>query len=213
MRDSSLALRMTSCLFYHCNLNAATLLSQVQRLDLTDPAARCWVAALPEHHNLFRQVSQNRFLMADAIDVHPDALPGGALRERAWRLVEPQYLATLAGLVEQFGVAKANGLGAEDLAPGAEAAVAGRVATLLVEAERHLPGRIDYASGQIASGDLAHPEINDLLDDLGELVVSKGGEVVIVPVERILDANGNRGDLPVLSRTPDPFVTEIPNSF
>jgi hypothetical protein len=33
------------------------------------------LAALPEHHHLFRQVSHNPFLMAEAIDIHPDALP------------------------------------------------------------------------------------------------------------------------------------------
>jgi hypothetical protein len=148
------------------------------------------LAVLPEYHNLFRRVSQNRFLMAEGIDIHPDALPAGALRERAWRLVEPQYLARIAGLVEEFGKAKSKGLGSEDLTLVAEAAVVGRVARLLIEAERHLPGWIDYASGQIASGDLAHPEIDDLLDDLGELVVSKGGEVVIVPVKRMPTRTG-----------------------
>jgi hypothetical protein len=147
------------------------------------------LAALPEYHNLFRRITQNPFLMAEGINTHPDALPAGALRERAWRLVEPQYLARLSDLVGQFGQAKAKGLGSEDLEQVAKAAVAGRVATLLVEAERHVPGRID-ASGRIAAADLAHPEIDDMLDDLGELVVSKGGEVVIVPGERMPSKTG-----------------------
>jgi Bacterial archaeo-eukaryotic release factor family 3 len=56
------------------------------------------LAALPEHHTLFRQVSHNQFLMAEGIDIHPDALSIDALRERAWRAVEPQYLARLARL-------------------------------------------------------------------------------------------------------------------
>ena len=47
------------------------------------------LAALPEHHNLFRRVSQNPFLFSEGIDKHPDALPIDALRERAWRVVEP----------------------------------------------------------------------------------------------------------------------------
>jgi hypothetical protein len=123
--------------------------------------------------------------MADAVDIHPDALPADALRERAWRVVEPQYLARLTGLVEEFGKAKAKGLGADEPALVAEAAVAGRVATLLIEAERHLGGKLDRESGGIVFGDLAHPEIDDLLDDLGELVLNKGGQVVIVPAERM----------------------------
>ena len=143
------------------------------------------LAALPEYHNLFRHVSQNPFLMADAIDIHPDALPADGLRERAWRVVEPQYLARLTGLVEEFGRAKAKGLGADEPALVAEAAAAGRVATLLIEAQRHVGGKLDRESGGIVFGDLAHPEIDDLLDDLGELVLNKGGQVVIVPAERM----------------------------
>lgn len=148
------------------------------------------LAALPEYHNLFRQVSQNPFLMTDGIDIHPDALPADAVRERAWRVVEPKYLARLAALVEEFGRAKPKGLGADEPALVAEAAVAGRVATLLLEAERHVPGRIDYVSGRIELGNLSHPEVDDVLDDLGELVLKKGGQIVIVPAERMPTQTG-----------------------
>jgi Bacterial archaeo-eukaryotic release factor family 3 len=68
------------------------------------------LAALPEYHNLFRHVSQNPFLLPGGIDIHPDALSANGLRERAWRVVEPQYLARLAGLAEEFGRAKSKGL-------------------------------------------------------------------------------------------------------
>ncbi|HEX6173384.1 MAG TPA: hypothetical protein VF089_05170 [Candidatus Binatia bacterium] len=143
------------------------------------------LAALPEHHSLFRQVSQNSFLVSEAVDIHPDALSGEALRERAWRVIEPRYLARLATLVDEFGKAKSNGLGSDDAALIAEAAAAGRVATVLIEAERHVPGRIDQVSGRVEFGDLAHPEVDDLLDDIGELVLEKGGQVVVVPAERM----------------------------
>jgi hypothetical protein len=148
------------------------------------------LAALPEHHHLFHQVSHNPLLMAEGIDIHPDALPIDALRDRAWRVVEPHYLARLARLVEEFGGARSQGRGADDLAQVAEAAVAGRVATLLIEADRQVPGRIDAATGGIAFHDLAHPEVDDLLDDLGELVLKKGGHIVIVPTERMPTRTG-----------------------
>jgi hypothetical protein len=148
------------------------------------------LATLSEYHTLFGQVSQNPFLMANGIDIHPDALPPNALRERAWGIVEPQYLARLAGLVEEFGRAKSKGLGSDELALVAEAAVAGRAATLLIDADRHVAGRIDEVSGRIEYGDLAHPEIDDLLDDLGELVLRKGGQLVIVPTERMPTKTG-----------------------
>jgi hypothetical protein len=148
------------------------------------------LAALPEHHALFRQVSHNPFLMAEAIDIHPDDLPIDALRDRAWRAVEPQYLARLAGLVEAFGEARSKGLGTDDLAQVAAAARAGRMATLLIEADRQVSGRMDAATGRIELGDLAHPEVDDLLDDLGKLVLKMGGQVVVVPAERMPTPTG-----------------------
>jgi len=74
------------------------------------------LAALPEYHNLFHQVSHNPLLMTEGIDIHPDAQPIDALRDRAWRVVEPHYLARLAGLIEEFGVARSKGLGGDELA-------------------------------------------------------------------------------------------------
>lgn len=151
---------------------------------------RLLLAALPEHHSLFRRVSHNPFLMGAAIDVYPDALPIQELRLRAWQAVEPHYLARLAGLVEMFGLARSRGLGADDLAQVADSAVAGRVATLLVEADRHVPGRIDAVTGGIEFDDLADPEVDDLLDDLGEFVLKNSGQVVIVPAGRMPTSTG-----------------------
>ncbi len=82
------------------------------------------LAALPEHHGMFHEVSHNPFLLEESIDVHPDALQStDELRQRAWSLIEPRYLERLAALVEQFGTAKAKGLGEADLAQVAGAAV------------------------------------------------------------------------------------------
>ncbi|HYE37402.1 hypothetical protein [Methylocaldum sp.] len=148
------------------------------------------LAALPEHHHLFRQVSHNPFLLAEGIDIHPDAVSADALRERAWRTVEPYYLARLTELVETFGAAKAKGLGADDPAQVAGAAVAGRVATLLIDADCEVPGRIDPATGRVEFGNLAHPEVDDLLDDLAEWVLKTGGQVVVVPAERMPTETG-----------------------
>jgi len=148
------------------------------------------LAALPEHHHLFHQVSHNPFLIAKSIDVHPDALTIDELRQRAWQVIEPHYLARLAALVEQFRTARSRDLGSDELTHVAKAVVAGRVATLLIEADREVPGRTDAATGAIEFGDLAHPEVDDVLDDLGALALKLGGEVVIVPAERMPTKTG-----------------------
>ena len=151
---------------------------------------RLILAALPKHHHRFRSISRNPLLMKAALDVYPDDLSLDALRERAWQLVQPYYLERLAGLVEAFGTAAANGQGTDELGDLARAAIAGRIATLLIEADRLIPGTIDNISGEIIPGDLSHPEVDDVLDDLGEQVLKAGGEVVIVPAGRMPTKSG-----------------------
>ena len=149
------------------------------------------LAALPEHHHIFHDVSHNSFLIPESIDIHPDALSSiDELRQRAWQLIEPRYLTRLTALVEDFGNARSKGLGDDDLTQVAKSVVDGRVATLLIEASREIPGRINATTGEIAFDDLAHPQVNDLLDDLGELVLKMGGQVVVVPKERMPTETG-----------------------
>jgi hypothetical protein len=112
------------------------------------------------------------------------------LRQRAWKILEPRYLARVAALVEQFGTAEAQGLGDGELAPVAKAISAGRVATLLIEANREIPGRVDPATGDIAFADLADPEIDDVLDDLGTLALKMGGEVAILTSDQMPTETG-----------------------
>lgn len=149
------------------------------------------LAALPEHHHMFHELSRNPLLIEDSIDVNPDALASvDELRERAWQVMEPRYLARLAALVEDFGSARANELGDDDLAEVAKALVGGRVATLLIEAQRQVPGRVDPETGSIDFDDLEHPEVDDLLDDLGMLALKMGGDVVVVPTEQMPTETG-----------------------
>lgn len=148
------------------------------------------LAALPEHHHLFRQVSHNALLLATGIEVNPDALSPEQLRQRAWAVVEPQVRALQKGWADEFGAARAKGLGSDNLADVARAAAAGRVGMLLIEADRQLAGHLDDSSGRIIAADLDNPRIDDLLDDLGELVLKMGGQVHVLPQDRMPGSAG-----------------------
>lgn len=152
------------------------------------------LAALPEHHHLFHAVSHNPFLVADGITLNTAALPLDELRVLAWQTIEPEYQARLTTLVEEFEQARAKQLGSDDLAQVAEAAVHGRVATLLIEADRQLAGRLDSTTGRIEFAGLSHPEVDDLLDDLGEMVAKAGGRVVVMPSQRMPTQTGVAAD-------------------
>jgi hypothetical protein len=149
------------------------------------------LAALPEHHHMFHSVSHNPFLMRESINSYPDSLSSIAeLRQRAWQLMEPHYLARLDILVEEFGNAKADDLGDDDLTHVAKAVVGGRVSKLLIEACREVPGRINTETGNIEMSKLSNPKVNDILDDLGRLTLTMHGQVVVVPSERMPTKSG-----------------------
>jgi hypothetical protein len=148
------------------------------------------LAALPEYHGVFRKISRNPQLLPDRLTIHPDAVSIDELRARAWALVEPRYHARLNQLVDEFEQAKPKGLGDEKLTQVASAAASGQVSTLLIEADREIPGHVDAANGHVEFGDLSNPQVDDLLDDLGELVLNKGGQVAVVPAERMPTATG-----------------------
>ena len=148
------------------------------------------LAALPENQNLFRRISQNPFLLKEPMNMDAGDLSTDALRNEAWQLIEPQYLARLAGLIEMFGAAKPRGLASDDLEKIGESAVAARIATLLVDADRQIPGRFDKTSGKIQFAELANADFDDVLDDIAELVLKNGGQVVVVPKERMAGLSG-----------------------
>ena len=167
------------------------------------------LVALADHQVGFRAVSDNPALLAADLAINPDALTLDQLRVRAWEAVEPSYQQRLAGLVENYGLGASRQLGSDDLAEVARAAMTGRVGTLLVQADRVIPGRIDAATGRIEPGELSDdpgtarghlvhdatgrmkpgvlsdPGVDDVLDDLAEAVLRMKGEVVVVPAERM----------------------------
>ncbi|MFC1919475.1 hypothetical protein ACFLWX_01615 [Chloroflexota bacterium] len=148
------------------------------------------LAALPEHHHVFHRVSHNPFLMAEGITINPDTLPIDELRKRAWQIAEPEYQALLDKMADEFELAKSKELGSDELAQVAKAAAAGRVATLLIEADRQIAGRLDGTTGRVEVADMSHPQVDDLLDDLGELVAKMGGKVMVIPAEQMPGRTG-----------------------
>lgn len=143
------------------------------------------LATLPEHHNLFFKVSNNSLLLESAISVVPETVSREKLIELAWEVMEPAYLAELDKLSESFSQAKNDKLGSDSINEIAKATFEGRVETLLIEADKLLPGKLDTETGKIKSSEMNQPDTDDLLDDMGEFVIKMGGKVKILPAERM----------------------------
>ncbi|MHB8797015.1 MAG: hypothetical protein ACYDBY_01000 [Thermoanaerobaculia bacterium] len=68
----------------------------------------------------------------------------------------------------------------------AEAAVAGRVRRLVVAGGKTLFGRMDRETGEITlHAGQSGPQDDDVLDDLAEIVLARGGEVFVLDAAKM----------------------------
>jgi hypothetical protein len=141
------------------------------------------LAALPEHHNLFRKVSHNPALVKQGIKINPASQTTDQLRKLAWKVWEPQYHKKLRDMASEYDHMVSRNSGSDDLNEISKVAVSGRVKTLLVEENKIIAGKIVDPSGTVQKDDLHKPDVDDLLDDLAEKVIKIGGDVYIIQVE------------------------------
>ena len=139
------------------------------------------LAALPQYHRRFRAASRNPMLVDAAIDVYPPDIGHDALRERVWDCMRTRYTQRLAGLAGAYRAGLAKNFATDDIVRAAKAAAERRVATLLIEADRMIPGRFDARTGTVSFAEDDGVGVDDVLDDLGEQVLRTGGDVVVVP--------------------------------
>lgn len=149
------------------------------------------LAALPEHHNLFHSVNKNRFLLEKGVTINPFSVSTEQLAQLAWEVLEPEYNAKLESLAAEYQQAKANDKGSDDYKEVAVAAIEGRVETLLVEADRIIAARVtNLETGNTQKKELTNPRVDDLLDDMGELVIKMGGTVMVLPADKMPSEKG-----------------------
>lgn len=146
------------------------------------------VAGAPALLPLFREASGPRGLAAEFVEGAVDDLGAEALDERTAGAARRALEARDAALVEEFRRARDRGLGDDILTRVAEAAVAGRVRRLLVAEGRPLFGRVDRTTGEVTlHAGQTGPQDDDVLDDLAEIVLARGGEVVVLEARAMPD--------------------------
>lgn len=148
---------------------------------------------IPENTSGFRHISKNRFLLPDEVRIDWTHLTLNEIRQKAWPAWEKHYLDRLKVVREDFGTASSRGKGTADVGEAGPAAVAGRIGTLLVDADKSLAGALDMASGEPRPAGPNDPRPGDMLDDLAELVLKTGGTVTIVPSDQMPTTTGLAG--------------------
>ena len=135
----------------------------------------------------FRGLSRNPLVLDEHVDIDPHLLSADELGDLVVPVFSQARRVRIDREVAAFAEARGHGLGSGDLAEVARAAVAGRVATLLVEADRREIGRFDRGTGAVefagfggrgpaAQGPPAAGE--DVVAAVAEIVLATGATVV-----------------------------------
>lgn len=129
----------------------------------------------------FREVCSHPALFPEAVEGAVDDVGAEELHDRAFPVARRALEARNAALAEEFQRAHDRGLASDVLTTVAEAAVAGRVRRLLVADGRPLFGRMDRATGEVTlHAGQTGPQDDDVLDDLAEVVLARGGDVLVL---------------------------------
>lgn len=158
---------------------------------LRDEHAPLLLAGVGYYHPIYREVSRYPHLLHHGVEGNFDRASPGELHERAWPIVQEELLRREARAVDEAAGLRGRGLSSDDLTTVAQAAVQGRVRRLLLARGRHVWGRLDRVTGEVALHERqqdAHDD--DVLDDIAQAVLSRGGEVLLLEPERL--TNGTK---------------------
>jgi len=148
------------------------------------------LASLPEHQHLFRRLSRNSRLLEEGIKINAVPLSTEALRDAAWQVFEPYYNKRINDIISEYRQATPKRLGADQLDEIVKDAFDGKVATLLLEENRLVRGRIIDRNNVRYAADDTDNSVDDMLDDLAELVLQRGGEVWVIPTGKMPSETG-----------------------
>jgi hypothetical protein len=93
----------------------------------------------------------------------------------------PDADARVQKLLAAYQEAKGNGRASDVVSRVSDAAFRGRVATLLLDEDRLLPGILDETTGAAMVMTSGARDLPDILDTLSALVIRSGGAVVFLP--------------------------------
>jgi stalled ribosome rescue protein Dom34 len=130
-------------------------------------------------------------VLPKGIEINPQAVSIEKLAVLSWQVMQPVYAEKLETLAGKFNQAKAEGLGSDNLDEVIEAAEAGKVDVVLLEAHRVIASRLrNKVTGTFETTDVTQPTLDDQLDNIGELVTKMGGTVVIIPEAQMPSQSG-----------------------
>ena len=154
---------------------------------LRDERTPLLLAGPAQHFPLYRDVSRYPHLAPVGVEGSFEGASPEEIHQKAWPVARQVFRAVEEKGLADYERARNRGLAADVLTDVARAAVTGRVRQLLLGDHRPLYGRIDPVTGEVTlhGTEQSGPVDDDLLDDLAEAVLVRGGDVLLMPQERM----------------------------
>jgi hypothetical protein len=144
------------------------------------------VSGVGPHHAMYRALTRYPHVLDVGIEGNVDHLRPDEIHRLAWPIVAEREAHREATAVAGYLAAKAAGKASDDLADVARAVVDGRVRVLLHAEGAHVWGHVDGDTAECFLGSAAEARglpRADVIDDLCELTLLRGGDVVeVAPV-------------------------------
>lgn len=133
----------------------------------------------PERIALYRSVNSYPHVIEEPVSGHFALDQEEKIRVQIWTRLSHWYAEKEQAAIQEFSRFKHQHRAVDSLEQIAKASVKGRVKTLMVARGVHLWGLVSKDSGRVALPEISSaPRTDDVLDDLAELVVSRGGQVI-----------------------------------
>lgn len=139
------------------------------------------LAGVKDHIGHMKKLLNQSMLMGESIVGNVEKMKALELQERVYKILTPYYEQQELGAIGELEFALAKNHAITYLEDIAISAIKGKITKLFVVENRFVWGSINKKTGEIF---IAPRHVNahddDVLDDLCQIVLSKGGEVIVV---------------------------------
>ncbi len=148
------------------------------------------LAAVDFCHPIFEDASRLKNLADEGIEGNVHYWNDKSIYEAAWPIAKRQMSQRLDNALEEWERAYGKGSGEQDLATVGRRVIESRVHRLLLDEEAELWGQFDRTTGEVTrleegADEEAKAMAVDVYDEIAETVVQLGGDVVVVPSEKM----------------------------
>jgi hypothetical protein len=139
------------------------------------------LAGVSEHLGQMKKFLDHSMILKETIIGNVERAKSDELREKCFELLEPFYRQREIEMVEELNLSVKKNHAITYIEDIAVSAVYGKIKKLFVVENRHLWGSLNKTTGEVfISPRQIDSHDDDILDDICQMVLSKGGEVVVL---------------------------------